>query len=201
MSACSPSSPSPTTRRRSLSSSCSRSLDSQPETRSELLVHAGGNPLYAEQYVRMVSEHGAEHAVPESVQALIVARLDGLPEPEKRVAQDASVTGGVFWTGSVAAAGGRRPLGGGRAPAHARAESVRAPLGRGVGGGRDGVGLRPCTRPGCRLRGDPARAQVGEAPAGGGLDRVAASGRTTTPSSSLITTSRRWTWAQPRGST
>ena len=75
-----------------------------PETRSKLLVHAGGNPLYAEQYVRMVSEHGAEHTIPESVQALIAARLDVLPEAEKRVAQDASVTGGVFWTGSVAAA-------------------------------------------------------------------------------------------------
>ena len=76
-----------------------------PEVRSALLEQAGGNPLYAEQYVRMVSEHGVDHAVPGTVQALIVARLDGLPEIEKRVAQDASVTGGVFWTGAVAAAG------------------------------------------------------------------------------------------------
>ncbi len=74
--------------------------------RPELLVQAGGNPLYAEQYVRMLSDHGEAQKVPETVQALIVARLDGLPEAEKRVAQDASVTGGVFWSGAVAAASG-----------------------------------------------------------------------------------------------
>ncbi len=74
--------------------------------RAALLEHASGNPLYAEQYARMVAERGEAHAVPETVQALIVARLDALPDAEKRVAQDASVTGGVFWSGSVAAAGG-----------------------------------------------------------------------------------------------
>ena len=74
--------------------------------RSALLVQAGGNPLYAEQYVRMLADQGEAHKVPETVQALIVARLDALPEAEKRVAQAASVTGGVFWSGAVAAASG-----------------------------------------------------------------------------------------------
>ena len=74
--------------------------------RSALLVQAGGNPLYAEQYVRMLADQGVADKVPETVQALIVARLDALPEAEKRVAQAASVTGGVFWSGAVAAASG-----------------------------------------------------------------------------------------------
>jgi class 3 adenylate cyclase/tetratricopeptide (TPR) repeat protein len=76
------------------------------DARSTLREQAAGNPLFAEQYVRMTAERGAEHAVPDTVQALIVARLDALPEPEKRVAQDASITGAIFWSGSVAAAGG-----------------------------------------------------------------------------------------------
>jgi class 3 adenylate cyclase len=76
----------------------------EPAARAALLEQAGGNPLYAEQYVRMVAEGGGGQGVPETVQALIVARLDGLPEHEKRVVQDASVTGDVFWSGAVAAA-------------------------------------------------------------------------------------------------
>jgi class 3 adenylate cyclase/tetratricopeptide (TPR) repeat protein len=80
--------------------------DVSSDARAALLEQAGGNPLYAEQYVRMVAERGSEQVVPDTVQALIVARLDALPEAEKRVAQDASVTGAVFWSGSVAAAGG-----------------------------------------------------------------------------------------------
>ena len=80
--------------------------DVPSDARAALLEQAGGNPLYAEQYVRMVAEGGGEPVVPDTVQALIVARLDALPDDEKRVAQDASVTGAVFWSGSVAAAGG-----------------------------------------------------------------------------------------------
>ena len=80
--------------------------DVPPDARAVLLEQAGGNPLYAEQYVRMVAERGGEPVVPDTVQALIVARLDALPADEKRIAQDASVTGAVFWSGSVAAAGG-----------------------------------------------------------------------------------------------
>ena len=80
--------------------------DVQPDARAALLEQAGGNPLYAEQYVRMVAERGGEQVVPDTVQALIVARLDALPEAEKSVAQDASVTGAVFWSGSAAAAAG-----------------------------------------------------------------------------------------------
>lgn len=69
-----------------------------------LLERAGGNPLYAEQFARLFLEHGSVEKlpVPENVQGIIAARLDGLPDGEKRVLQDAAVLGKVFWSGGVA---------------------------------------------------------------------------------------------------
>ena len=79
------------------------------ETQALLLDRAGGNPLYAEQFARMLVEHeGTEGlAVPESVHALVAARLDTLRPELKDLLHDAAVVGRVFWTGSVAAVGGR----------------------------------------------------------------------------------------------
>jgi class 3 adenylate cyclase/tetratricopeptide (TPR) repeat protein len=76
------------------------------ETQAELLARAAGNPLYAEQYARMLSERGTLEALPETVQGIIAARLDVLSEGEKRLLQDAAVVGKVFWLGSVCAIGG-----------------------------------------------------------------------------------------------
>ena len=45
--------------------------------------------------------------VPESVQALIAARLDTLPAQRKTLLHDAAVVGQVFWAGAVAAVGAR----------------------------------------------------------------------------------------------
>src|SRR5439155_11518223 len=73
---------------------------------AELLARAGGNPLYAEQYARMLNERGVLEEVPETVQGIIAARLDGLPEGEKRLLQDAAVIGKVFWLGAVEAVDG-----------------------------------------------------------------------------------------------
>jgi predicted ATPase/class 3 adenylate cyclase len=72
-----------------------------------LLAQAGGNPLYAEQYVQMMAERGVgrELPVPESVHGIIAARLDLLAPPEKRLLQDAAVIGKVFWPGAVTALG------------------------------------------------------------------------------------------------
>jgi class 3 adenylate cyclase/tetratricopeptide (TPR) repeat protein len=72
------------------------------EMREELLARAGGNPLYAEQYARLVAEGAELRELPESVQGIIAARLDSLPEAEKAVLLDASVIGKVFWLGAVA---------------------------------------------------------------------------------------------------
>jgi len=79
------------------------------ETQSALLERAGGNPLYAEEFVRMLAESGApapDTPLPENVQALIAARLDTLPPERKAQLQDAAVLGKVFWAGGVAAIGG-----------------------------------------------------------------------------------------------
>jgi class 3 adenylate cyclase/tetratricopeptide (TPR) repeat protein len=78
------------------------------ETQSVLLARAEGNPLYAEQYARMFVERGdaAELPLPETVQGIIAARLDGLSDSEKALLQDASVVGKVFWLGSLRAIGG-----------------------------------------------------------------------------------------------
>jgi predicted ATPase len=79
-----------------------------------LLARAAGNPLYAEQYAQMLAERGAGSAlpVPESVQAIIGARLDLLAAGDKRLLQDAAVVGKVFWVGPVAALGGGDARGG-----------------------------------------------------------------------------------------
>jgi class 3 adenylate cyclase/tetratricopeptide (TPR) repeat protein len=78
------------------------------ETQSVLLARAAGNPLYAEQYARMLVERGDadDLPLPESVQGIIAARLDGLSGAEKALLQDASVVGKVFWLGVVRAIGG-----------------------------------------------------------------------------------------------
>jgi class 3 adenylate cyclase/tetratricopeptide (TPR) repeat protein len=77
------------------------------ETQTTLLSAAGGNPLYAEQFARILAESGAATAeLPETVQAIIAARIDALPQAEKALLQDAAVVGGVFWLGAVGAVAG-----------------------------------------------------------------------------------------------
>jgi tetratricopeptide (TPR) repeat protein len=83
------------------------------DTQAELLARAGGNPLYAEQFVRMLSERGElEGALPENVQGIIAARLDSLADGEKRLLQDAAVLGKVFALTALAVVNGseRAPL-------------------------------------------------------------------------------------------
>jgi tetratricopeptide (TPR) repeat protein len=72
------------------------------ETRSAVLDKTEGNPLFVEETVRMLAE-GTEGRVqiPDTVQALIAARIDGLPRAEKRVLQRAAVIGRVFWQGAL----------------------------------------------------------------------------------------------------
>jgi class 3 adenylate cyclase/tetratricopeptide (TPR) repeat protein len=81
------------------------------ETQQALLVRAGGNPLYAEQFARMLQERGAngELPMPETVQGIIAARLDVLAEEEKELLQDAAVVGKIFWAGALAAIAGAAP--------------------------------------------------------------------------------------------
>ena len=73
------------------------------DSQQALLERAGGNPLYAEQFVELYVEQGSadELALPETLQGIIAARLDGLPESEKGLLQDAAVVGKVFWASSI----------------------------------------------------------------------------------------------------
>lgn len=86
------------------------------ETQAALLERSGGNPLYAKEFVRMLGDRGilkrrgrifeigadAEIPVPETVEALIAARLDTLSQERKSLLQAAAVVGKGFWAGAVA---------------------------------------------------------------------------------------------------
>jgi class 3 adenylate cyclase/tetratricopeptide (TPR) repeat protein len=90
------------------------------ELAKPLLKRAGGNPLFAEEYVRLIQdqdlvEHvdgqvrlrpGADLPLPSSVHAVLSARLDTLPPDHKALLADAAVLGKVFWVGAVAALSG-----------------------------------------------------------------------------------------------
>src|SRR5579864_5028181 len=88
------------------------------EVRTKILDRAEGIPLYAVETVRMLLDRGLLEAddntyrmtgsietleVPETLHALIAARLDGLTEQERRAIQDASVLGKTFTKDSLAA--------------------------------------------------------------------------------------------------
>jgi class 3 adenylate cyclase/tetratricopeptide (TPR) repeat protein len=82
------------------------------ETQQLLLERAGGNPLYAEEFVRLLADQGQadqQVEVPESVQALIAARLDTLTPERKSLLQDAAVLGKIFWAGALTEMGRRDP--------------------------------------------------------------------------------------------
>jgi class 3 adenylate cyclase/tetratricopeptide (TPR) repeat protein len=88
-----------------------------------ILERSGGNPLYAEEFVRLLKDkdlvvrkgsswelrEGVEVPFPDSVRALIAARLDTLTPDAKSLMADAAVIGKVFWAGAVAAMGDRDP--------------------------------------------------------------------------------------------
>jgi len=85
--------------------------------RDRVVVLADGNPLFTEELVRMFVDRGVvrfaddtwqlarpieEVEIPGSIQAVLAARLDGLPAAEKRAAQNASVVGRIFWDALIA---------------------------------------------------------------------------------------------------
>jgi class 3 adenylate cyclase/tetratricopeptide (TPR) repeat protein len=77
------------------------------DEQAALLQRAGGNPLYAEEYARMLADGDPGlTAVPETLQAAVAARIDALPEDEKQLLQQAAVLGKVVWTDALAALAG-----------------------------------------------------------------------------------------------
>jgi class 3 adenylate cyclase/tetratricopeptide (TPR) repeat protein len=88
----------------------SRSIALSEQLERAVLERAGGNPLYAEEFVRFLADREIaspeslldEGALPDSVHALIAARLDTLAHKRKSLLQDAAVVGNVFWSGALA---------------------------------------------------------------------------------------------------
>jgi class 3 adenylate cyclase/tetratricopeptide (TPR) repeat protein len=71
--------------------------------RKTLLEKTEGNPLFVEETTRMLLEGGtAAKRIPDTLQAMIAARIDRLPRSEKRLLQRAAVIGRIFWEGAVA---------------------------------------------------------------------------------------------------
>ena len=76
------------------------------DVQQTLLERAGGNPLYAEQFAQLYLERGSAEdlPLPETLQGIISARLDGLPADEKAYLHAGAVVGKVFWTGALGSA-------------------------------------------------------------------------------------------------
>jgi class 3 adenylate cyclase/tetratricopeptide (TPR) repeat protein len=96
------------------------------DTRTRIREVAEGNPLFVEQLLAMIVEGGDADRVPSTIQALLAARLDALPDEERTVLEHASVVGLEFEWEALAelAPDGTRPPGA-RLAALVRKELVR----------------------------------------------------------------------------
>ncbi len=92
------------------------------DIREQVVAAAGGNPLYAEQYARLLLETGLSGGtgedvtsvlpgnglpLPETLHAVLSARIDTVPPDQKALLADAAVLGETFWRGGVSALSGR----------------------------------------------------------------------------------------------
>jgi class 3 adenylate cyclase/tetratricopeptide (TPR) repeat protein len=71
--------------------------------RERIRASSDGNPLFVEQMLAMIEESPGDVTVPASIQALLAARLDQLPVPERAALERGAVEGQVFHRGAVAA--------------------------------------------------------------------------------------------------
>ena len=72
---------------------------------SALVEKTGGNPLFVEETIRMLAEDdgaASPERIPDTVQALIAARIDRLRPDERRALRRAAVIGRTFWAGALA---------------------------------------------------------------------------------------------------
>jgi len=99
--------------------------DAPAEVVGPILHRSEGNPFFAAELLRMMIEDGTlarrdgrwglvrelPSALPDTVQGVIASRIDLLPIAEKRLIQDASVVGRVFWPGALERLGAEMTLG------------------------------------------------------------------------------------------
>lgn len=84
--------------------------------RAEIIAKADGNPFFVEEILQRLIDEGALERdgerwrttasisavkIPDSVQALLAARIDALQQDERRVLQEAAVVGRIFWAASL----------------------------------------------------------------------------------------------------
>jgi DNA-binding SARP family transcriptional activator len=93
----------------------------------EVLARAEGNPLFLEELVLHLAA-GDEGALPDSLQALLAARIDALSAADKRVLQQAAVVGRVFWEDPVRRALDVEPVATGLHHLERRGFVVRRPV-------------------------------------------------------------------------
>jgi class 3 adenylate cyclase/tetratricopeptide (TPR) repeat protein len=93
--------------------------DAPAEVVGPILHRSEGNPFYAGELLRMMTEDGTlarrdgrwaivralPSSLPDTVQGVIASRLDLLTPAEKRAIQDAAVVGRLFWQGALARLG------------------------------------------------------------------------------------------------
>lgn len=75
-----------------------RQSGGEPAVADAIVDKAEGNPFFLEELARSLAERaaGAEAAIPNTIQGVLMARIDRLPELHKRLLQTASVLGREF---------------------------------------------------------------------------------------------------------
>ncbi|MGK5683008.1 AAA family ATPase [Actinoplanes sp. URMC 104] len=74
-----------------------------PRRRAQILARADGNPYFLGQLAAHVAE-GGRGALPDTLHALLAARIDALPPAEKDLLRRAAVVGRTFWAAPLRAA-------------------------------------------------------------------------------------------------
>jgi tetratricopeptide (TPR) repeat protein len=74
-----------------------------PVDRDTVLMKTEGNPLFVEETIRMLAERPRDGAdrIPDTLQALIAARIDRLPSAQRAVLQRAAAMGRIFMVGAL----------------------------------------------------------------------------------------------------
>jgi class 3 adenylate cyclase/tetratricopeptide (TPR) repeat protein len=69
--------------------------------RGLVLERAEGNPLFLEEIAHALRDGRGLDGIPDSLQALIASRIDGVAADEKKLLQSAALIGRVFWRGAL----------------------------------------------------------------------------------------------------